>query len=120
MIRITTALLFFTLLFTACAERGTTVTPKNVQQKPIQEETLTATVNTKVSTVKLKSKKSKTIVSDTKSKCTIVPKTQTKISKSPVKESSSIKNDSFFSLSDETKNKISGFLIFVIGLVIFI
>jgi hypothetical protein len=120
MIKITTTLLFFSLLFTACAERGSALTPKNVQQKPMQKETLSPTVKTKVSTVKLKSTKSKTVASTTKSKCTVVPKTQTKTSKSSVKESTSIENDSFFSLSDETKNKISGFLIFVIGLVIFI
>jgi len=119
MIRITTTLLFFTLLFTACAERGSTLTPKCVQQKPIQKKSITTSAKTKVLTVKVKKQTSKKIDSSTKSNSVTVQKKQTKASKPEIEEAS-IKEDSLFSLSDETKNRISGLLIFVIGLMIFI
>ena len=122
MIRITTTLLFFTLLFTACAERGTHLTPKNVQQKPMHVKTLAPLTKKKkkTSTIKQIQQEPEMITSPTKSKHAIGTKPQTEVAKIPVHENLSMGNDSYFTLSDETKNKISGFLIFVIGLMIFI
>ena len=112
MIKITTTLLFFTLLFTACAERGTTLTPKNVEQKPVVKKTF-------ICTKKVKTETSKNISSPVKS-IVVVQKTQAKVSKSPVKEKTPLDDNDLFSFTEDTKNKISGFLIFVIGLMILI
>jgi len=118
MIKITTTLLFFTLLFTACAERGSTLTPKCIQQKPIQKKSVTTNKKTKVS--KTKNQTSKITTIPAKSNIAIIPNRQTKVSESPIIEKTITEENSLFSFSDETKNRISGLLIFVIGLMIFI
>ena len=119
MIKITTTLLFFTLLFNACAERGTTLTPKSVEQKPVVKKTFICTKKSTTYTKKVKTETSKNISSPTKS-IVVVQKTQAKVSKSPVEEKSPLNDNDLFSFTEDTKNKISGFLIFVIGLMILI
>ena len=119
MIKITTILLFFTLLFTACAERGTTLTPKNVEQKPVIKKTFICTKKNTINTKKVKIETKKNISSPTKSSV-VTQKTQTKVSKSPVEDKMPTNNNDLFSFTEDTKNKISGFLVFLIGVMIFI
>ena len=119
MIKITTTLLFFTLLFTACAERGVTLTPKSVEQKPVVKKTFVCRQKSTTDTKKVKTEISKNISSPTKSSI-VTQKTQTKVSKSPVEEKTPLTDNNLFSFTEDTKNKISGFLIFVIGLMILI
>ena len=120
MIKITTTLLFFTLLFTACAERGAVLTPKIVKQEPVVKKTFICKKKRATDTKKIKIETTKNISSPTKSYITAIPKKQVKISKSPAAEKNPINSDDLFSFSEKTKNRISGFFIFVIGLIIFI
>ncbi|HFD14405.1 MAG TPA: hypothetical protein ENJ34_03785 [Epsilonproteobacteria bacterium] len=106
MIKTTITLLFFTLLFTACAERGSNLTLKTVSQKPIQ----------RINTPKIKQTKTK----PTHKKTTVTPTPKSKVVSATPKKATSIIEEPSFSLSDETQNKISGFLIIVIGLLILI
>jgi len=119
MIKITTILLFFTLLFTACAERGTTLTPKSVEQKPVVKKTFIYTKKRTTDTKKVKTETVKNIASPTKS-IVVVQNTKVKVLKSPIEEKSPLNDNDLFSFSEDTKNKISGFLIFVISLMILI
>ncbi len=109
MIKTTTTLLFFTLLFTACVERGSNLTPKTVVQQPTQH----------ISTPKPKQIKPNPTHIKTTVKPT--PKTKTKLVSTTPQEATRISEEkSSFTLSDETQNKISGFLIIVIGFLILI
>ena len=118
MIKITTTLLFFTLLFTACAERGTTLTPKSVEQKPAVKKTFICTKKSTTDTKRVQSETSKNVSSHVKS-IVVVQKTQVEVSKSSERKTSTNNND-LFSFTEDTKNKISGFLVFLIGVMIFI
>ncbi len=120
MIKITTTLLFFTLLFTACVERGTTLTPKNVQQKPVVKKTFICTKIRITDTKKMKIETAKNIFLPTKSNIIAMPTTQKIVSTFPAEEKNSNNNNNLFSFTEDTKNKISGFFIFVIGLMILI
>jgi len=121
MLKIITTLLLFTLLFTACAERGSTLTPKRIETKPMQIKAVASSIKMKFSSLTKKQKSKKDIIPP-KSNVAAIPKVETKILHAPFKEKSSSEVKSLFSLhlNDDTKNKISGFFIFVIGVMIFI
>ena len=122
MIKNSLLLLLITLLFTACVERGQTLKP---------------TMNTSMATPITHKHKSQAKIQSTKSIHTkqtvedmeklidtkpikIVKKEHTiPVSTTEVKETT-IDNNDFFTLSDETKNKISGFFVIVIGILILI
>lgn len=108
-------LLLLALLFTACTERGYTL-------KPVTQTT------TPKKTVLNKTKEAK-VVQKVKKASTITTKTlQVTLEKPTIKKSivqpittqkpTQVKEESFFTLSEETKNKVSGFLILVIGIII--
>jgi len=121
MINITTTLLIFTLFFTACAERGSTLTPKNVEQKPILKKTFVCTIKPSKKRKIIQKKEKLNIISPKKIQIITVTKVDTiviKSTKDTLKKNVSTVDNSLFSFSDDTKNKISGFFIFVIGLMI--
>lgn len=120
MIKILTTLLFFALIFTACEERGLSLTPKNIQHKPIEKKINALATNAKVHTTKKKHKPVQVNITPKTSDNTLVQKAQANTSKSLSKEKVCQTSHDTFTLSDDTKNKISGFFIFLIGLMIFI
>jgi len=113
--------LLFTLLFTGCIERGQNLKPAPIYTTPVKIKPTQAI--SKVTPIKLE--KSKLVLSSTapySEKCTASPKqTITKIGemmKKPHSPNENVKDAPIFPLTDETKNKISGFFIFVIGIII--
>jgi len=116
-----TILLLLTLLFTACTERGYILKPVQTSSKPtnivVKKQPIVKTSIDKEtpSTIKIKEKsiiKPKKIVEITEviEKNTISPDNN--------KVATEVKSESFFTFNDETKNKISGFLILLIGIII--
>jgi len=113
--------LLTTLLFTGCTERGQNLRPAPVHTAPIKIKPIQ-----KISKVKpIHFEKSKIVPSPTLSHClkdTISPKKTFINIHRPVKvrqvPSVYVKDEPIFPLSDETKNKISGFFIFIIGIII--
>ena len=103
----TTLLLFFTLLFTACVERGANLRAKTVVQKPTQH------IQTP------KAKQTRTKPTDTRTTVMRTPKNEI-VSTTPQKAENIPEKKSSFTLTDETQNNISGFLIIIIGLLILI
>jgi len=121
MIKQTTILLFVAILFTGCLERGHLLKPTNI---PASEKiTLTHKVKkqTSVSTKKVIDKKKTTISKKEVVKKDFSAKSH-KITSTPkviIKpETEKIETDFFSSLSDETKNNISGFFVIIIGIII--
>ena len=113
--------LLMTLLFTGCMERGQSLKPAPVHTLPIKTKP-TQTLS-KIKPIKLE--KSKVIPASkipsklkeqTPAKQTII-KADTADNISKVTHTSK-KDESLFALSDETKNKISGFFIIIIGIII--
>jgi len=121
MIKTITTLLLFTLLFTACTERGTTLTPKHMKQKPIHIENVASSIKKKISFIVKDSKNTKTTV-DNKPDATMSSCKDANISNLPMQEQASTEEKGVFSLnlSDKTKNNISGFFILTIGVMIII
>ena len=95
------------LLFTACVERGSNLTPKEVMQEPTQN----------INTPKVKQIKP----NPTQKKTTVTPALKSKVlSEIPKNTKNTPEEKPSFSLSDETQNQISGFFIIIIGLLILI
>ncbi len=118
MTRHITFLLIFTLFFTACVERGQVLSPDNSSlictQKVAQVIPTKIKEHKKVNTVKIK----KSIQEDVaKNESSLDTETISSIEKSTT-DITSIDNDSFFAFTEETKNKISGFFILAIGIII--
>lgn len=121
MIKTVTTLLIFIFLFSACAERGSTLIPKRVIQKPLQTTTPVPQPKTeKVNkTVKPQAKKPKTN-SETSQNTTHPEKVEKILLPTSKKTLPATTDDTLFSLSESTKHKLSGIFIFIIGLMIFI
>jgi hypothetical protein len=113
-------LLLTTLLFTACVERGQTLNPtiNTSMATPIIHKSQIKTPSTKsINTKKIVKEIKKPIVTKsikTTPKKNILPTPSTEV------KQTAIDNNDFFTLSDETKNKISGFFVIVIGILILI
>jgi len=113
--------LLFTLFFTACVERGYAPKPvTNTLSTPIIKKDIKASTPTK-DTLLLKSVE--TVKSIVTSKTIEVKVKVKKILKkqviSPERPKATIeRKKDIFTLTDETKNKISGFFILIIGLII--
>jgi len=119
MIKNSLLLLLITLLFTACVERGQTLKPtmNTSMASPITQKDKCQTKiqsTQKIQTVKEIKKPMDTKPIKIVQKTNTLPVSSTKIKKMP------IQNNNFFTLSDETKNKISGFFVIVIGILILI
>ncbi len=114
-----TILLFLTFFFTACVERGYTPKPINHSiAKPIKTHKVKPSISKPQKILKneptlpiIQIKQESTPV---QKKEISTQKMTTPISNQILKEE---KND-FFSLTEETKNKISGFFILIIGIII--
>jgi len=113
--------LLFTLLFTGCIERGQDLQPTPAHTASIKIKPAQATSEIKP----IKFENSKIAPNSTlslKKNDTVSPEeTVTKINTSeiiPHTANKNIKDEPIFPLTDETKNKISGFFIFVIGIII--
>jgi len=119
MIKKITTLLLFTLLVTACVERGSTLTPKYTEQKTMQRKTITSSIKIKISSLSKKQKSKKDIM-PAKSNITTIAKVQTRLSNTPILETNISEKKRLFSLrlNSDTKNRISGFFIFLIGVMI--
>ena len=119
MIKQSIFLFVFTLLFTACGERAQTLNPtiNPSMAKPIVKHSAPA-VKSKPTAEKNTGKKIITPVAS------ISPKVSQEcnvIATSPMKVNDTVdENDSFFALSEETKIKISGFFVIIIGIIILI
>ena len=121
MIKQTTILLFVTILFTGCLEKGHLLKPTKIQTEPKTKLTHKVKKQTSVSTKKVIDKKKTTI-----SKKEVVKKDFSgkphKITSTPkviIKpETKKIETGFFSSLSNETKNNISGFFVIIIGIII--
>ena len=120
MIRQITFLLFFTLLFTACAERGHT--PKPVVQEPVTE--VAKAVKTKLSTIEKtsvsSSSKPETIKVKASTESVTLVETLKERSTATATITPEVKSEeeSFFTLSHENKKTISGIFIVIIGILI--
>ncbi len=125
MIKQATILLFVTILLTGCIERGHIL-------KPTIDQTITPTLTqevkekTSVSTTKVVKKKKTTIMKKEVVKTELPKKDLSIKSNKPTSASKvimkpkteKIETDFFSSLSDETKNNISGFFVILIGIII--
>lgn len=120
MMRQSIFLLLFTLLFTACVERGQTLKPtiKRSVSEPIAPLVLHHS-NSKASTIKNKAPKENKISAMSKTE-KISGTTQNMSTLSEEIHEITHQEDSFFTLSDETKNEISGFFVIIIGIIILI
>ena len=126
MIKHSLLLLLMTLLFTACVERNQTLKP-NIHTSladPITKNQVTEKSQTNTNPT-LKNRNSKQDVVEIKDPLT--PKTvkvsqEKKVIPVPSVEAdqTSIENKDFFTFSDDTKNKISGFFVIIIGILILI
>jgi len=119
MIKNSLLLLLITLLFTACVERNQTLksTINTSMASPIvHKDTCQAKMQStqKIQTVKEIKKPMDTKPMKIVKKMNTLPVSSTEIKKMP------IQHNDFFTLSDETKNKISGFFVIVIGILILI
>jgi len=116
MIKQSILLVFFTLVFTACVERGHTPKPamNTFMEKPIIASYSTKKIHIK--TQPIRKDKTPVISQQTKvlQKSNVIEKPSENINETMNK------NNSFFALSDETKNKISGFFVIIIGIIILI
>lgn len=121
MIKQTTILLFIAILFTGCIEKGHLLKATKIQaaQKAIHAHKVKK--QTSVSTKKVIDKKKITIPKKEVVKKDFSAKSH-KITSTPkviIKpETEKIETGFFSSLSDETKNNISGFFVIVIGIII--
>jgi len=120
MIRQSIFLLLFTLLFTACVERGQTLKPtvNRSMSKAIAPLVLHHS-NPKASTMQNKAPKENKLSVISKIEKVPVTTQNTSTTSEEIDEITH-QEDSFFTLSDETKNKISGFFVIVIGIMILI
>jgi len=122
MIKQTTILLFVTMLLTGCIERG------HVLKPTIDPTTLTQEVKKQISisTTKVIKKKKTTITKKEvvktelhKNDLSLKPNKITSTSKIILKpKTEEVETGFFSSLSDETKNNISGFFVMLIGIII--
>lgn len=113
------SLLLLTLIFTGCVERGFTVHPMQTKPAPLMEKASDKTkkcATKKQSIAKKIVKEDKTIAVEPKIESTKEPKMETPIVEKS--EQPNTETNSFFTLSDETKNNISGFFIILIGFMI--
>jgi hypothetical protein len=139
MIKKSLSLVLLPLLFTACMERGQSLKPKKVELLPMTITLKTAmkkTVNHvkkqkiehRLDMPKLDTSKSDTPKEEIVHKTTPLQKPDKTIDSNKTSTTKNMEfqnivaedTNSIFALSDETKNNISGFFIFVIGLVIFL
>jgi len=126
MIKQTTILLLITILFTGCIERGHILKPVKNQTAPSTTITKEVKKQTSVSTKKVIEKKKTTLTKKEVVKKELPKKDFsiklhkiTSTSKVIIKpETEKIETGFFSSLSDETKNKISGFFVMLIGIII--
>ena len=126
MIKQTTILLFITILFTGCIERGHSLKPVKSQTTPSTTLTKEVKKQTSISTKKVIKKKETTLRKKEvvknelpKKDFSIKPNKITSASKVIIKpETEKIATGFFSSLSDETKNNISGFFVMLIGIII--
>ena len=109
----TILLLLLTLLLTACVERGYTLKPINTSMsKPIIDKPIHHTITKKPHKMHTLDKRKKHDFSKEKQeKPTIIHHQE-------IKKTSSTEKNSLFTLTDETKNNISGFFILIIGILI--
>lgn len=125
MIKLTTILLLFALLFTGCLEKGHTL-------KPIKVETTSDTKNLNKQ-VKIKTAHSTKKVIKKKQMATSkkvllkeellkqdnsLKSNKTKVDIIVESDTKKIDNTFFSSISEKTKNNISGFFIIIIGIII--
>jgi apolipoprotein N-acyltransferase len=126
MIKQTTILLLITILFTGCIERGQILKPVKSQTTPITTITKKVKKQISVSTKKVINKNKTTITKEVvvqkelpKKDFSIKPNKITSASKVIIKpKTEKIETGFFSSLSDETKNNISGFFVMLIGIII--
>jgi apolipoprotein N-acyltransferase len=126
MIKQTTILLLITILFTGCIERGQILKPVKNQTTPIRTITKKVKKQTSVSTKKVIKKKKTTITKEVvvqkelpKKDFSIKPHSVTSTSKTIMEpKTEKIETDFFSSISEETKNNISGFFVILIGIII--
>ena len=126
MIKQTTILLLITMLFTGCIERGHSLKPVKNQIAPSTTLTKEVKKQTSISTKKVIKKKETTLTKKEvvkkelpKKDFSIKPYNVTSASKVIVKpKTEKIETGFFSSLSDETKNNISGFFVMLIGIII--
>jgi len=125
MIKQATILLFVTILLTGCIERGHILKPAR-NQTITPTLTLEARAQTSVSTTKI-IKQNKTIITEEEAIKIELPKKDLsvksnktifseKVIMKPTTEK--VETDFFSSLSDETKNNISGFFVMIISIII--
>jgi len=113
-------LLTFTLFFTACVERGQILSPDNTSLICTQKAIQTVPAKTKekknknLNIVKIKKPIQENVIENKPSLHTEII---SQIEKSTTNTTSS-DNESFFTFTEETKNKISGFFIIAIGIMI--
>jgi len=126
MIRQSIFLLLFTLLFTACVERGQTLKPtiNRTMSEPIaplvlHHNNVKKTPSIQKSTIQNNTPKDNKIFIMSKTKKVSESTQNMNISSEELDEMTHEK-DSFFIWSDETKNKISGFFVIIIGIIILI
>lgn len=124
MMRNNLLLILLTLLFTACVERGHSLKP--VQHSPFAQTMTKETQKTITSTEKMHRKKVQVHASVKKSTPVVLEERKVKKSTTVVnignrhndiKDTTSTE-DNYFTLSDETKNTISGIFVFIIGIII--
>ena len=113
----TILLLLFTLLFTACVERGYTPKPISTSMaKPltVEEPIVETTIKETEKKSDIKQIKNTPLIEEKKvvQNTTTIETPPTEVKKTIVEE------DDLFSFTDETKNRISGFFIIVIGILI--
>jgi len=105
----------FPLLFTGCIERGQNLKPIPVHSIPLQKNTIK---NTKIN---ISTQIKKDIIKE--GRAILIEVNSTNIAP-PIKKLKQNKthnnNDNIFPLSDESKNRISGFFIIIISIIIFL
>jgi len=118
MIKQATILLFITILFTGCLEKGHILKPTKEQRT--ENTTLNEEVKKQTSVLTKKIiKKKKTTITKKELVQKELSKETTSVSKVIIKQKTEKVETGFFSsLSDETKNNISGFVIMLIGIII--
>ena len=117
----TLLLLLLSLFFTGCIERGQTLKPAPIHTTP----TVTKAILSNPSVVKSKKSITSPLVK-TVPVVNIKPsiKEEKKITEKitmtqkTVKQPDTTNTDDFFGLSEDTKNKISGFFIIIIGIIV--
>jgi len=121
MMKKTILLLIFTFLFTACVERGYTPKPINdiSMAKPIANQTVKKpTVQTTIKKIEAKTEKKEIQkIIEVENKKVVENNKSIIISPTEVKDVH-IEEDDLFTFTDETKNRISGFFIIIIGIII--